>query len=265
MSTSGMNPEGSSVPTWQRSGFQPGGAPNVFQLFCFSAGALKADLPLSASRFGLPEGAMKFVEIRELPRAVDSAWFDGFRSGSLRAIASLALGGDVSALDAATQLTAVLISRQDDKDLAHVQAGWAVTQWLIARGVSVVLDAQTNRFWKADDVADWPPVRPFALSNDVNLIVEGEPTDPTATIHTRGMQKFGRPDLVVRDAPSDRWDAVSGLIRALAAQLVDGRVLKAGDVVRLGENTVKLSAFKPTAATELHLNNDALLLTAAME
>jgi hypothetical protein len=53
------------------------------------------------------------------------------------------------------------------------------------------------------------------------------------------------------------------LVRALAAQLVDGTVLKTGDVVRLGENAVKVSGFEPTAETELHLNNQALLRTAA--
>jgi hypothetical protein len=37
---------------------------------------------------------MKFIEVRELPRELDTAWFDGFRSGSLRALAAQALGGD---------------------------------------------------------------------------------------------------------------------------------------------------------------------------
>ncbi len=250
------------IPSWQRSAFQPGGRPNVFQLFCFSSGPLSTDVPMLAVRFGLPSPtAMNFVEVRELTRDMDPGWFDGFRSGSLRKLALAALG-DVSALDAATQLTAVLINRPDGDELEHLQAGWVTAQWLIARGVTVILDAQTNRFWKASEVADWPAVRPFALSSDVNVVVEAEPISIRATIHTRGMQKFGRPDLVVRDVPGQSWDAVAGLVRGLAAQLADGVVLRAGDVVTLGENTVKLSAFRPTAATELHLNNDALLLTA---
>ncbi len=254
------------IPPWQRSAFQPGGAANVFQLFCFSSGALKPDteVPMSAGRYGLPSPeAMRFVEVRELTREMDSAWFDGFRSGSLRNIAAQALG-DVSPLDAATQLTAVLINRPDGAELTHLQAGWAVAQWLVARGVSVVLDAQTNRFWKGEDVADWPATRPFTLSTDVNVVVEAEPTAPTATIHTRGLQKFGRPDLVVRDVPGSRWDAVAGLVRALAGQLADGVVLKAGDLVTIGANTVKLSPFRATPETELHLNNEALLLSAAL-
>ena len=216
---------------------------------------------MSAARFGLPSpDAMKLVEVRELTREMDSAWFDGFRSGSLRAIATQALG-DVSALDAATQLTAVLISRDDAADLVHLQAGWAVTQWLVARGVTVVLDAQTNRFWKGAEVAEWPANRPFALSTDVNVVVEAEPTSPTATIHTRGLQKFGRADLVVRDVPGERWDAVAGLVRALAHQLADGVVLRAGDRVNIDGRSLTLSAFKPTPETDLHLNNEAFLIS----
>src|SRR3990167_4391711 len=99
------------ISPWPRTGFQAGGGRDVFQLFCFSSGPLKADVPMSASRFGLPSPeAMKLVEVRELTREMDSAWFDGFRSGSLRALATQALG-DVSALDSATRLTAVLVDR----------------------------------------------------------------------------------------------------------------------------------------------------------
>ncbi len=250
-----------SIPSWPRPGFQPGGQPNAFQLFCFSAGPLKGDVPMSAGRFGLPSPeAMQQVEVRELTREMDSAWFDGFRSGSLRAIATQALG-DVSALDSATQLTAVLISRPDAPDLSHLQAGWAVAQWLVARGVTVILDAQTNRFWKGAEVADWPATRPFALSSDVNIVVEAEPTAPSATIHTRGMQKFGRPDLVVRDVPGEQWDAVAGLVRALAGQLANGVVLRAGDRVNIDGKSLTLSSFKPTPETDLHLNNEAFLLS----
>jgi hypothetical protein len=218
---------------------------------------------MSAARFGLPSPeVMKEVEVRELKRELDPAWFDGFRSGSLRAVATQGLG-DLAALDAATQLTAVLIARADAADLTHLQAGWAVTKWLVERGVSVVLDAQTNRFWKAADVADWPANRPFALSTDVNIVVEAEPTSPSATIHTRGLQKFGRPDLVVWNVRGEQWDAVAGLVRALAAQLADGVVLRATDRVNLDGKSLTLSSYEPTPETNLHLNNDALIVTVA--
>jgi hypothetical protein len=249
-----------SIEPWRRTSFQSGGAQNVFQLFVFSPGALKADVEFSISRFGLPsKDAMAFVEVRELPREVDSAWFDGFRSGSLRGLATDALHGDIALLDAATQLTAVMVARADADDLTHLQAGWAVTQWLIARGATVVLDAQTNRFWRGDDVAAWPAGRPFTLTSDVNIVVEAEPTSPTANIHTRGLQKFGRPDLVVRDVPGDRWDAVAGLVRVVSAMLVDGMIIKPGDSKTIDGQTI---SFRELKNDDLHLNNAGLELTA---
>lgn len=248
------------IGPWLRPAFQAGGEANVFQLFCFSASALATDVPMSGGRFGLPSAeAMAFVEVRELRRDMDPAWFDGFRSGALRAIAMQSLG-DLTLLDEAQRLTAVLINRADAPDLTHVQAGWAVAQWLVARGATVLLDAQTNRFWKGEDVATWPATRPFALSTDVNVVVEAEPTSQVATIHTRGLKKFGRPDLVIHDVPGAQWDAVAALVRALAQQLADGAVMKAGSRLTVGGNTITLSAFTPSPDKELHLNNEALLL-----
>jgi hypothetical protein len=234
----------------------------VFQLFVFVPGPLAGDVPMDAARFGLPPGeVMKHVEVRDIPRGADPAWFDGFRSGALRNIAREQLQA-LAPLDAAQRVVAVLISRPDADDLAHLQAGWAVGQWLVARGATVLLDAQANRFWRGEEVADWPPARPFALSSDVNLIVEGEPTAPSARIHTRGMQKFGRTDLVVEDVPASRWDAVAGLLRALAHQLADGVVYRPGQRVTVDGHDVGFEDFRPTPQTDLHLNNAALVVTA---
>lgn len=245
------------IETWQRSQFTAG-ARNVFQLFCFAKGPL-ADLPMSALRYGLPStAAMQGVEVRELPRDADPQWFDGFRSGSLRTLATQALGADgLSLLDGCDRMAVVLVDRADAADLGHLQAAWALAQWLVARGVLVVLDAQTNKFWKGADVAVWPTRRPFALSVDVNVVVEADAGANVATVHTRGMQKFGRPDLVVFDVPGDRWDAVAGILRTLAAQLADGRVLSPSDVVTVGNDPIQ---FKKLVNDVLHLNNEALVV-----
>jgi len=246
------------IETWQRSAFEPG-ARNVFQLFCFVTGPL-ADVPMSALRFGLPStNAMNGVEVQEIPRSADPQWFDGFRSGALRTLATEALGDAMQAFDTADRLAVVLIDTPDTADLGHVQAGWALAKWLVARGASVVLDAQSNRFWKGAELADWPTRRPFALSVDVNVIVEAEPEASIAIVHTRGLQKFGRPDLVVLDVPADRWDPVAGILRVLAAQSADGRCFKPGDRVTVGVDPILFSAFTSKA---LHLNNEALVVAA---
>lgn len=249
----------SAITPWPRPLMQPGGRPNVFHLFCFSPGPLAADVPMSAARFGMPsKESSGFCDVRQLPRALDPQWFDGFRQGSLRSLAQSALG-DLGALDAATEVSVIITTREDADDLGHLQAAWAIAQWTVARGATVVLDAQANRFWSAADVADWAPRRPFILSSDVNLVVEAEGTsDQPATVHTRGLAKFGRPDLVALAVPPARWDAVAGVLRALAAQLVLGAVLRPGDSLAIEAGVAHFAQYAPDA---LHLNNEALLVT----
>lgn len=218
---------------------------------------------MSASRFGLPsQQAASFCEVRHLPRELDPSWFDAFRHGSLRSIAEIALG-NLAALDASTEVTAIITRRPDAADLAHVQAAWAIAKWTVARGATVVLDAEANRYWSAAEVADWPANRPFALSSEINVVVEAEGTNAVASaIHTRGLAKFGRPDLVTLDVPAARWDAVAGLLRGLAMRLVLGVVLRPGDSTPIEGGVAHFSAYGPD---RLHLNNDALLVTGALQ
>lgn len=247
------------VSSWPRPAWQPGGTPARFHLFCFAPGPL-AEVPFSASRFGLPAKALPpYVEVRELPRDADQAWFDGFRRGSLRTLAQQALG-DLAALDAADRLAVVLVSRPDAADLGHLQAAWALAQWLVARGATVVLDGEANRFWRGDDVASWPPARPFTLSTDVNVVVEAEPTSPTATVHTRGLAKVGRPDLVLLDVTGAEWDAAAALLRVLGGRLAMGEVLREGPAPAGVEGVRALRRYAPTPGHDLHLNNEALVV-----
>ena len=214
---------------------------------------------MSASRFGLPsQEAAAFSEVRRLPREADPAWFDGFRQGSLRNVAELALG-NLRALDAATEVTVIITSRPDAGALAHLQAAWAIAKWTVARGATVVLDAQANRYWSAAELDDWPANRPFALSSDINVVVEAEGANAVASaIHTRGLAKFGRPDLVTLDVPAARWDSVAGVLRGLAMRLVLGLVLRPGDSTPIEGGVAHFGAYGPD---RLHLNNDGLLVT----
>ncbi len=230
---------------------QPGGRPNAFHLFCFAPRFAPPGAPLS------PEGA-QHCEVRHLPRAADPRWFDGFRSGSLRALARSALA-DLSALDAAAEVVVVIAQRPDAADLTHLQAAWAFAQDAVGRGATVVLDAQSNRFWCGAEVADWPANRPFALSSEVNIVVEAEERSGAASaVHTRGLAKFGRPDLVAFDVPSGEWDATAALLRVAAMRLALGAVLRPGDSMPIDGGSVHFSQYE---TDPLHLNNEALLVS----
>lgn len=241
----------------------PGGGSAEVVLLCFSPGAVRDDVPMSALRFGLPgQAAMEGLDVVDLPRSADPAWFDAFRGGALRAVAQSQLPS-LDALDAAQRLHVVKVVKADPKDLTHLQGAWAVAKWLVARGATVVLDATAQRFWDGADVAGWEPNRPFALSIDVNVIVEAEPDAPEATVHTRGMGKFGRPELIVFGVPAARWDAVAGLVRSLALESAAGVRFKDGDVVAIEHGRARFRTYRAVPGADLHLNNDGLVVDAA--
>jgi hypothetical protein len=251
-----------TIETWPRPRFVPGGGFVRFDVFCFSSGTL-ADLPLAAATYGLPSpAAMEGLEVREIPRDQQPAWFDGFRSGALREVAKHQLGAALKDLDEATAVHAVFVRKNDPKDLSHLQATWAVAKWLVARGATVVLDGQARRFWRGDDIKNWPVARPFTLSNEVSVVAGDEPLpDGTFVVHTRGMLKFGRPDLVAVGVPKAQRDKAEALLRALALAMASGAVFKAGQTS--GEDTAKVrfAAYEPPKnAPELNLENDALLV-----
>lgn len=250
------------IAPWPRPRFVAGGGAADFLLFCFSPEPL-SELPMSALRFGLPgQAAMEGVEVVALPRSADPAWFDAFRGGSLRNVALSQLG-ELGALDAAGHVHVVKVSKADPPDLTHLQAGWAVAKWLVARGATVVLDALAQRFWKGEDLAGWEATRPFALSIDVNVIVEAEPDAPVATVHTRGLGKVGRPDLIVFGVPAARWDAVAGLLRALALEAAAGVRFADGELRPIEHGRARFRTYRPVPGADLHLNNAGLVVDAA--
>lgn len=250
------------IDVWPRPRHTRTDAVARVDLFCFSAGPL-AGLPMSALKYGLPgEKAMEGLEVHDVPRSADPAWFDAFRGGALRNVAASQLGPALKDLDAATALHVLQLEKTDPADLTHLQAAWAVTKWLVDRGVTVVLDAHAQRFWKAEELRDWPAVRPFALSAEVSVLVEDTPQpDGTYVVHTRGMKKLARPDLVALRVPKEKWDQAGALLRTLALAMAGGVVLRAGETTKEAKTEVRLSAYAPPGnAPQLNLNNDGLLV-----
>lgn len=250
-----------AVEPWGRPLYTATAARRRLELFCFSAQLV--ELPLVAERFGLPgDEAMRGFEVRDLDRSLDPQWFDGFRSGALRAVASAQLGEAMAQFDEATQLTAVLFDGPDAPSLSHLQAGWGVAQWLCARGATVVLDPAAQRFWLRDAVLAWAPARSFNLSSELSVLVEETPLpDGTFLVHTRGLGKFARPDLLLAGVSRAEWDKAGGVLRAIAAQLAAGAVVHAGQQWTGGAVPVRFTTYTPgTNLPQLHLNNEALVV-----
>ncbi len=191
-------------------------------LVCFGVGALDDSVPLSLTRFGVPSAShVGALDARTIVRAKDPAWFDGWRTGSLRNIATTDLGGDLAALDAADHVHIVQASPEAPTDLGYLQAAWGMARHMVARGATVVLDAHAMTFRAGDALG--PADAPLDVAREVRIVFETDSTrsDGAHALHTRGLRKFGAPDLVALCTPPD-VRLVGDVVGKLADQVARG-------------------------------------------
>lgn len=251
-----------SVPLWPREhSTQSDREAHVF-LVCFAAD-LRDDVPLSASRFGIPDRrSLEAFDVREHDRATTPEWFDGWRSDALRTVAESDLGPALSDLDAADRCITLEATLAEPGDLGYLQAAWGLARWLVERGATVVLDAHAGRYSRGTSLP--PADSEFDVRREVSLIFETEPDEgaPGHILHTRGLRKFGRPDIVTLCKPAEvqvlseiLWELADGMAQgflpALPRQGVD-----------VDDETTLYLVEDPDREYEelLGLNNDARLL-----
>lgn len=194
---------GMAPPLWTFTTPPAARTPHVM-LAAFGTGALADGVPLSLARFGLPSAQhAAALDLRTIPRAADPAWFDNWRQGSLRAIAGDDLGPALAALDAADHVHLVIAEPAAPADLGYLQAAWGATRHLVARGAGIVLDVHAMTFRAAATLAAADAA--LDVRRELRVVFETDATrrGGAHALHTRGMRKFGAPDLVALCSAAD--------------------------------------------------------------
>lgn len=251
----------SPIEPWRRPAFRPTGQGAVIALIAFADGSLfGADRDLRIST--VPEEApLAALDFRSHMYADSPDWIDGWRTGALRNMAAHTLA-DLGRLDAAGCCYSITVAVEDPVDLTHLQLAWAVASAVVTAGAFAVLDTYTANWLPGATVAERSPARSFSIQQEVSLIAETDPTPGFGhPVHTRGMIKFGRPDLVA-GVPAERIDETGRILNHLARMLAEGHVLTPGQQLRFdGARTLTVADYAPGASIpNLNLNNDALLL-----
>lgn len=170
-------------------------------LFVFSVGPLR-DGELAMEEIGAPSReALATCNVQSIPRGADARWFDAWRSGSLRAIAEQDLGAGIAELDRVDHAHVIACEPGEVSDLTYLQAAWAMARHLVERGGVIVLDAHamayTAKLPAAGEALD--------VRREVRVVYETNSVreDQAHAMHTRGMKKFGAPDLVALCTDAD--------------------------------------------------------------
>lgn len=209
------------VAAWPRPYFKATGQTTKIFFVCFGRAPL-TDLPVERVRFGLPDADLaRQVDLREHPRDKGREWFEGWWHGAFGAIAQQDLGEDLPLLLTSNVCYSLGLELPDRGDLMPMQTIWALSRWLCARGASVVLDVHAFRFRTRNDVE----AMSFAegdVTRDVKIVLESEPTrDDLHLMHTRGLCKFARPELMCLIRPED-GTTLGRVMNQIARTLMEG-------------------------------------------
>lgn len=220
-----------TIPEWPRPHFcEPGGRPFLFYVVY----GRFAELPsLSASTYrsaGLPPGLdLSHYGTDNHPNVVN-----GFREGylwdELRA-------RDPDLARAVRQSAECLILRgelDDQTDLNYLRDAVGLLTFLLDHGGVTVYDPQMFHWWQP---GEWKrrifePAEPVP-GRHVVLLTSPEAEPSLTWIHTRGLRKFGRPDLSVRGVPARHREAVIDLCNRFIQLQALGGVIAEGQKVRM--------------------------------
>ena len=252
-----------AVAPWPRPGYRPTGRAAIVVLLAFSSGdVLDAAGDLRLAGVVPATAPVAALELRRHHYPDSATWFDRWRTGPLRNIALQQLGNVQPLLEQASYCYSIRVEVDDPPDLAYLQLVWALAARLAQAGTSLTLDAAAATWHRQADVAALAPHRPFNIQHEVSVIAETEPVPGFGhPVHTRGMIKFGRPDLIA-GVPADRIEETGRILNHLARRLAEGDVLAAGQRVRVNERrTLLVSPYVPDETTpDVVLSDDGLRL-----
>jgi hypothetical protein len=240
---------------WTRPLWSAGGAPGKVGLFVLSASPLsrleKDDSPVDWSEWcPVPELADAFTWVYR-DRSTDPSRFEGLEAAARMAQQHTSMGPSQSVVDRlerAQHGALIQCEVADPADLGYLQVGWAIARWLLQRGDGIVLDGESGHWWTSEqliswEAGGWPGGRRFVLEREVCFHTSVEAN--LFVVETRGLSKFGRPELVCEVVSEDSkpggafapvtipgW--VMETMERVAMQLAMGSPVRAGDVLTCG-------------------------------
>jgi hypothetical protein len=217
---------------WPRKFYEgPRGKPLLFYVV-FGASSQMPALPRQEYR---SNGVFPGLQLAHFDRGKHPDVLDGLRRGHLwddlkRHRAALA--------DAVQEAGECLILRgelQDQGDLNYLRDTVGLVTFLLDHGGIVVYDPQMFHWWEPGEWKD-RIFRPGGAvpRHHVVILTSDEPADASLTwFHTRGLRKFGRPDLSVHRVLPQYHKGVIDLFERLIGFQAFGGVIEEGQEVRM--------------------------------
>jgi len=168
-----------------------------------------------------------------------------YLEGPFRELASEQLGEEVAKeIDEARWAISVSGSVPDPSDLALFQAVRAFQRFLTRTAAGIAIANDLSLRWQdAGSIALADPPGRLRIDEWIEVLYD----DELRGLHTRGMEQFARPDIVVFDQPEHRLERAAQLLRHLAHLEAHGTLYADGASVKVDK--VEAPGASPSQAT----------------
>jgi len=219
-----------AIASWPRPHFAPGGGDPL--LFYVVFGDFDLKTTLSRTRYR-SEGVQGWLELTSHERATQPEVFARYQSGPIWEMHTRDVPLLAADAEKAPQCVVLRGEPKDPPTLDYFRNIIGIITWLLDAGGAAIHDPQMLWLWSADEWRD-EAFAPNAPNPDRHTAILVDPEAAgTSWYHTRGMRKFGRPDLSVRGVDARYADAVTELIERFVEHQALGHVIPEGEPVRM--------------------------------
>ena len=218
------------LKSWARPHFTPNGGTPL--LFYAVFGSFDLSKPLSRSKYrtsGMPD----WLEMVSYEKTKQPEVIREYQSGKVWEIMSRDTPLTAKEAENTEQCIVLRGELEDPSTLDYFRDMIGIATWLLDVGGVAVYDPQMLWLWSKDEwrAEIFEPNEPYPERHTAILVSEEE--DGSVWYHTRGMRKYGRPDLSVNRVGADHADGVTNLIDRFVAFQALGGVIEEGEVVHM--------------------------------
>jgi hypothetical protein len=239
---------------WQRPCFEAGGGNAL--LFFAVYGQFAAEIQLSAAEYrtaGVPAGLM----LRKLNRTQSPEFpFTSESIGKLLRPENPALFAELQ-----RQPECLILQGEipDPADLNYLRDAVGMITSFLEHGGIAAIDPQQLRLF---DSANWrkemfDPEPPNLLKHVLTIYSEDPQAAPEKRLwfHTRGLRKFGRPDLSLRNVPPGQQAAAVNLINRFVLLQANGGLIPEGEEIHMPSLPTGLICHQAGSLEDPEFNN----------
>jgi hypothetical protein len=203
-------------------------------LFFLAFGNVAQDEPLSSAKYrcaGVPEG----FEIADLNKEEHADYIGGILDGYIWDEFRAKNRELAKQVNDAPGCAVLRGSQKNPLTLDYLRDAVGLMTYFLDCGACAIYDLQTLRWWPPEEWRKhiFAPAAPVPRLHAMILFSEEDDHPELTWFHTRGMRKFGRPDISVHGVGARHRDGVIDLCNRLIEYQALGGIIPEGKIIRM--------------------------------